>query len=112
MQADLEPIVPAGANFCFKPPEDWNEEKHGKCSDLNVIMQGRDTDMPRAVSFWKPSEEVLDILTGGGVIQLTCVGSQPPVMLTAVDWMAYGGDVETKPPAEPEPPEPNVGDDF
>lgn len=66
------------ANQFLGAPENWDEEKFGKCEVLPVCyMNGR------SVSMWKPTARELQILNEGGVVVLHVVGWQVPVWIDA-----------------------------
>jgi hypothetical protein len=70
----------AEANLCLKAPENWDEEKNGKCEDLFVRLQDG-----MITSIWVPTPEELAVLNAGGGVALTVHSqSQPPVSLWTV----------------------------
>jgi len=70
-------------NAVLGAPDGW-DQAHLLCNALPITrieIEG----MPALVSYWKPSENELAMLTDGGSIALTVLGvTMPPVML-AVD---------------------------
>lgn len=75
----MRPAVIAGATKIFSKPKDWDEERDGKCVDLHVRIN---PEQRTCESAWKPSAEELAALNAGGVVVLSVVGGQPPVMLS------------------------------
>ena len=65
-------------NADFVKPEGWDESKDGVCGQLPIRREqiGRRT---YHFSNWRPSAQELAILNAGGVVELCCVGVQPPV---------------------------------
>lgn len=81
-------------------PRNWNEAKEGPCGYLNTHHDGRDW-----TSCWKPTDEDLKILNGGGCIYLgVCTGDrpQPPVSMYAGHrmWTEGGKDHRLPDPVE------------
>jgi hypothetical protein len=84
---------PTGENITdFGPPQGWDERLDGPCHHLWVRV-----DKPPIigatrvhVSHWRPNAEELTALNAGAVIELQCVGVQPPVSLTVVEGKALG----------------------
>lgn len=52
----------------FAPPENWDEEKFGKCGILWVRRQTE--PLVELFSAWKPSPEELALLNAGGVVEV------------------------------------------
>lgn len=50
-------------------------------NDLHVLKIGE-----IYVSRWEPTLEELEILKAGGSVQIAVLGSQPPIMITAVEF--------------------------
>lgn len=67
----------------FGAPENWDPAKDGTCLVLPVrVQEFGENKLPECVSAWQPSPEELALLTRGGVVILSIIGRQPPVMLT------------------------------
>lgn len=75
----------------FVKPADWDDEKHGHCGDLAVMVEHYH-GVNYHYSMWTPTVEELKLLAEGGRVRLTCVGNQPPVALVVVsNAESYGG---------------------
>jgi len=70
-------------NTDFGKPVDWDESKDGACGTLPIRCEqiGR---RQYHFSNWRPSAVELAELNAGGVVELCCVGVQPPVSLGVV----------------------------
>lgn len=67
----------AGANTFLGAPDGWDAEQHGPCEGIPVYI-GRGL----AISVWRPTQEEIALLVGGGVLTMTVVGSSmQPVKL-------------------------------
>lgn len=71
------PVDFKGANAKYVKPDDGSEELMAGCPDLHVWRKGEIT-----VSKWRLTMEERLALAKGGVVVLTIIGEQPPVMLT------------------------------
>lgn len=79
----MKPVEIRGKNADFGKPRDWDETRDGPCGTLPVrVEQFGIYDNHR--SNWKPTVDELKRLNAGGVVELSCIGQQPPVMLTVV----------------------------
>jgi len=78
----MDPRVTRGETSQFMPPEGWKKED-GPCGNLSVRVEKHGA---RAYhhSTWKPTPDELITLANGGVIELCCVGVQPPVALSVL----------------------------
>jgi hypothetical protein len=63
-------------------PKGWSQGQ--PCSALPITRTECD-GIPAMVSYWKPSENELAILAGGGSIALWVIGSTMPPVMLAVD---------------------------
>ncbi len=72
-------------NKVVRKPEGWDD--HGGKLELPAIdiTQGKLYGRDIFVSFWKPTPDELSCLLGGGMVQLTCIGGQPAVNVSASD---------------------------
>lgn len=68
----------SGANLYLGAPKDWDEEKDGSCHGLAV----RRVEDNVFQSAWEPTPAELAALNAGGLVVLSVVGGQPPVMLS------------------------------
>lgn len=94
----MTPAVIANWTKVFGKPKDWDEEKLGRCVDLHVRIK---PEQRTCESAWRPSAEELAALNAGGVVVLSVVGGQPPVMLSVereaappeakAEWDHYNG---------------------
>ena len=66
-------------NADFTPPGDWDKEKDGCCGVLPIRREIGKGGRAYLYSNWKPDAKELAILNAGGVVELLCVGVQPPV---------------------------------
>lgn len=72
-------------NVSYTPPEGWDEAKDGKCGTLSVRRETGQGGRLYCYSNWKPDAADLAILNAGGLIELLCVGGQPPVALSVLE---------------------------
>lgn len=81
------PTYTRDANRNFHAPENWNTETDGVCNILQcrVSEDYGQRGLVNVVSTWKPDAAELAHLIRGGVIELSCIGSQPPCLLYVVD---------------------------
>lgn len=80
----MQTIKTKGHNVWFNQPEGWDESRGDvPCGALSVR---REPIGPRVnhVSTWRPSADEWLLLSQGGVIELSCVGVQPPVALRVI----------------------------
>jgi hypothetical protein len=83
------PVEIKGGNANFSKPIVWDDELDGPCGVLSVrrAPYGRYSEHS---SNWKPDAEELKLLNSGGVVELCCVGVQPPVSVSVVDQYIKG----------------------
>jgi len=74
------PVETRGAAWSYFEPEGWDPERDGRCGVLSV-RQERIGRHVHHISTWMPSPEECRRLAAGAVIELTCVGIQPPVAM-------------------------------
>lgn len=68
------------ANVCLTAPKGWDEEVDGPINDLHAYHDGT-----CFFSYWRPTDEELDILQDGGFIQLGIMSNDhPPVHVGVV----------------------------
>jgi hypothetical protein len=65
------------SNVKYGPPEGWDNERDGHCSNLYVRR-----DNATCASAWEPTPQELELLNKGGSVVLTIWGAQPPVALS------------------------------
>lgn len=85
----MRPTRTRDANRNFHAPENWDTELDGPCGVLEVRVTedyGK-RNLVNCVSTWKPDADELAHLARGGVIELSIIGAQPPVVLYVVDPM-------------------------
>ena len=70
-------------NDVLGAPKGWEQAKL-PCSALPITRTECD-GIPAVVSYWKPTENEMAILAGGGSIALWVVGSTMPPVMLAVD---------------------------
>lgn len=79
----MQSVKPDGANRNFQPPKSWNESEHGRCNDLAVRV-GEYRGLVECTSAWKPTADELTQLLRGGVVELSIIGAQPPIIMRVV----------------------------
>lgn len=84
-------------NTNFGKPHNWDDERDGPCGVLPVRVESVGV-YNYHYSNWKPDAEELKLLRRGGVVELCCVGTQPPVSVAVV--------AEHKPPGPTSSPAP------
>jgi hypothetical protein len=77
----MECVRVRGENADFSPPQDWDSEKDGNCGQLPIRREVGKGGRVYLYSNWKPNTHELAILNAGGVVELLCVGVQPPVAI-------------------------------
>ena len=70
-------------NAVLGAPAGWDQGQL-PCSALPITRTECD-GIPAVVSYWRPSENELAILAGGGSIALWVIGSTMPPVMLAVD---------------------------
>lgn len=82
----MKPTRTRGHTTNFTPPIGWNEERDGKCGVLSVRREvaGAGHDLVYHYSTWAPTPDELARLVAGDVVELCCVGVQPPVSVSVV----------------------------
>lgn len=70
-------------NDVLGAPKGWDQAQL-PCDALAITRTECD-GIPAVVSYWKPSENELAILAGGGSIALWVIGSTMPPVMLAVD---------------------------
>jgi hypothetical protein len=79
----MKPIKPYGANVDFVEPKEWDEGVDGKCDPLPIRREAVGI-RNYLYSAWELEPGDLDTLQAGGVVELLCVGVQPPVALRVI----------------------------
>lgn len=74
-------------NVMARPPVGWDDRGGRLQLPALHATEGRVSGVPVFVSFWKPTEDEIGCLLRGGVVQLSCVGGQPAVNISAVGGM-------------------------
>ena len=81
----MQPTTTRGATHNFAPPENWDTDKDGTCSGLQVrVDKWGERDLLDYVSTWKPTPLDLEALNAGGVIELHLLGVQCPTAMSIV----------------------------
>ena len=82
----MKPTRTRGHTTNFTPPTNWDEERDGKCGVLSVRREvgGAGHDLVYHYSTWTPTPDELARLAAGDVVELCCVGIQPPVSVSVV----------------------------
>jgi hypothetical protein len=79
----MKPVKIDGCTRELGKPHGWDDETHGPCGSLPIRDEIGGGDIPRMVSFWRPSEAELKLLNEGALVLLYVVGrTHPPVILT------------------------------
>lgn len=73
------------SNRRVRPPDHWDDRGGVLRLDPIDATQGKVAGVEVFVTFWQPTREELTCLVRGGKVQLTCIGGQPAVNVTAVD---------------------------
>lgn len=72
-------------NHVFGAPGGWDQDKL-PCSALPVTLGPTDEGgWAGIMSYWKPTDEELAVLNAGGLVKLTVLGRQHPVVSLGVD---------------------------
>jgi len=79
----MRPAPIKGKTHNFGKPAEWVEDRDGPCGVLPVRVEQEGIHNVH-YSNWKPSAEELRRLCNGGVVELCCVGIQPPVSVDVV----------------------------
>lgn len=81
----MQSVATSESNVRLISPEGWDQAKLG-VTDLYATKVEMADGVPGFRSFWKPSQEDLDILNGGGVVQLCILGdNHPPVSVDVAE---------------------------
>jgi hypothetical protein len=80
----------------FTPPIGWDQERDGHCGELSVRREvaGAGRDLIYHYSTWTPTPAERDRIAAGEVIELCCVGIQPPVRIDVVPAPEEDSDVQ------------------
>jgi hypothetical protein len=71
------------SNTNMHAPAGMTEEQVGTCrAYVGKLEEGNNAGMIQSITAWKPTEEDLDRLIGGGVVYFQCLGRLPPHFLT------------------------------
>jgi hypothetical protein len=79
----MQPVKVRDQTIDFVKPHNWDDERDGQCGVLPVRVE-QDGRYNCHYSNWKPNIEELKLLAQGGVVELCCVGVQPPVSVAVV----------------------------
>ena len=79
----MKPVDIKGATAGFTKPRTWNDDRDGPCGVLPVRVE-QEGVYNYHYSAWKPDAEELKLLNRGGVVELCCIGIQPPVSVAVV----------------------------
>jgi hypothetical protein len=79
----MEKVRVRDQNADFEKPPTWDESVDGKCGTL-PLRREKIGQRIYHYSNWKPSAEELAALNAGAVVELCCVGIQPPVSVGVV----------------------------
>lgn len=77
----MRTVAVRGENADFGPPKGWDQQADGTCGRLSVRRDDYHGKVEH-VSAWRPSPSELVRLNAGCVVELGCVGIQPPVRLS------------------------------
>jgi hypothetical protein len=87
-------VEPRNANSNFGAPTGWDPKVDGPCGVLPLRREVEGRHFAH-YSNWRPDERELAMLNSGGVVELCCVGLQPPVSVGVVE------SADAVPDAEP-----------
>lgn len=79
----MRPTTVKGQNADFAKPRNWDDTRDGPCGTLPIRVE-QEGVYNYHYSAWKPDAEELKLLAQGGVVELCCVGIQPPVSVAVV----------------------------
>jgi hypothetical protein len=79
----MRPVKIKDQNADFVKPLDWDDTRDGSCGSLPIRRESVGI-YNYHYSAWKPDIEELKLLARGGVVELCCVGIQPPVSVAVV----------------------------
>jgi hypothetical protein len=79
----MRPTKVRDQNADFAKPLDWDDTRDGQCGNLPIRVE-QEGVYKSHYSAWKPDAEELKLLCRGGVVELCCVGIQPPVSVSVV----------------------------
>lgn len=79
----MRPAKVKGQTADFAKPRSWDDSRDGPCGTLPVRVE-QEGIYNNHYSNWKPDAEELKLLNRGGVVELKCVGVQPPVSVSVV----------------------------
>ena len=79
----MKPVSVQDCTSNFVKPRGWDDTRDGPCGSLpvRITRKGRHD---YHYSNWKPSAEEVRSLCEGAVVELCCVGIQPPVSVNVV----------------------------
>lgn len=78
----------ASNNVTVTPPSNWDDRQGELRLPALYATRGKVRGVDVFVSWWKPTEDELMCLLRGGSVQLTCIGGQPAVNVSAADELA------------------------
>lgn len=78
----MKQVEVRGENADFGPPRGWDQDKDGTCGRLSVRREPYRNGNVELTSAWRPSPSELARLNAGCVVELGCIGIQPPVRLS------------------------------
>jgi hypothetical protein len=81
----MKPKKHPSNNRLYGPPPNW-DDRGGKL-ELPAMDAtcGKVYGVDVSVTWWQPTAEELAILIRGGQVQVSCIGGQPAMNITAVD---------------------------
>jgi hypothetical protein len=75
-----------GATTTLCAPNDWDEDRNGKCMDLPIRQEVINGSLPALTSAWLPTPEELARLNAGAPVPLRVIAiGHPPVILDVGD---------------------------
>ena len=81
----MKPTKHPSNNKVARKPDGWDDRGGQLELPAIDITQGKLAGRDVFVSWWKPTDDELACLVRGGLVQLTCIGGQPPVNISAAD---------------------------
>lgn len=82
------------ATHHFGPPQDWNDERDGRCGSLWVRQSDEPSGRTVFASAWRPTAEELAALNAGGVVVVEVFGGQPPIMISVEQGFELGVEAQ------------------
>ena len=81
----MQNIPAKRATHKFGKPRNWDDEKDGECYALHVRAGTHgDRNLPTFTTAWRPSQEEIAKMLLGGEVEITLIGTQPPMRVDVI----------------------------